>query len=95
MSKDGFRGAPIFADARQVDAATSDRCRITNDPSDPQGLIYDLEITDLAECGVLKKNVSNSNSYLYIQAISDKSYKLGFCKRADMVPPSSRSGDDV
>ncbi len=55
---DGFRGAPIFADARQVDGATDGQCRITGDPKDPQGLTYDLRVTDLDKCGVLRKNVS-------------------------------------
>ncbi|CAG0885433.1 unnamed protein product [Darwinula stevensoni] len=53
---EGFRGYPTFADDRRVDPQVDGQCQIRPDPSDPTGLIYNLLITDLKRCGVLKRN---------------------------------------
>ena len=55
---EGFKGTPIFADDRKIDPFTDESCQIRPDPSDPTGLMYNMKITDLDQCGVLIKNVS-------------------------------------
>ncbi len=56
---EGFQGAPIFADDRKLDPATSQDCQIRPDPTDPTGHMYDLLVRDLSKCGVVVRNVSN------------------------------------
>jgi len=58
---EGFAGDPVFADARRAGDRSQRHCRIRPDQRDEQGLIYDLQVDDLDECGVVKKNVSESD----------------------------------
>ena len=44
---EGFKGAPIFADDRRIDPALDPVCQIRPEPSDPNELIYNLQINDL------------------------------------------------
>lgn len=53
-----FKGVPLFADDRKKDPLTDPECSIIPDPLDPQGLTYNLKISDLNECGVILKDVS-------------------------------------
>ena len=61
---EGFRGAPLFADDRQVDPMIDPHCQIRPDPGDPTELNYHLVVTDFTRCGVLKRNVSKSLSVI-------------------------------
>ena len=54
----GFKGTPIFADDRQVDASRDPDCQIRPDMTDRRGLAYKLLVRDLNKCGVAKKSVS-------------------------------------
>ncbi|TRY68911.1 hypothetical protein TCAL_07627 [Tigriopus californicus] len=51
-----FKGVPLFADDRKKDPLTDPECSIVPDPLDPQGLTYNLRISDLNECGVILKD---------------------------------------
>ncbi|XP_072382491.1 uncharacterized protein [Diabrotica undecimpunctata] len=53
---DGFKGHPLFADDRGVDAESDSSCQIRQDPNDTTGLKYILKILDFSRCGVLKRN---------------------------------------
>ncbi|CAG9864351.1 unnamed protein product, partial [Phyllotreta striolata] len=53
---EGFKGHPLFADDRGVDAETDAACQIRPDLGDPAGLKYNLKILDFGRCGVLKRN---------------------------------------
>ncbi|XP_057671872.1 uncharacterized protein LOC130903662 [Diorhabda carinulata] len=53
---EGFKGHPLFADDRGVDAETDPSCQIRQDPSDTTSLKYILKIFDFSRCGVLKRN---------------------------------------
>lgn len=52
----GFKGAPLFADDRNVNPETDYTCAIKQDPDDPTELTYDLKILDFTRCGVLRRN---------------------------------------
>ncbi|KAF4526467.1 hypothetical protein B566_EDAN014079 [Ephemera danica] len=52
----GFRGSPLFADDRNVDAATDPHCQIRLDPNDPTDMTYNMLVTDFSRCGVVKRN---------------------------------------
>ncbi len=92
---EGFRGAPIFADARQVDAATDERCRIAPDPKDSDGLTYDLRVEDLDRCGVLRKNVSCGRRIKIRKNVSCVAHHSGLRERAHLVPSPPGGGHDV
>ncbi|XP_013146710.1 PREDICTED: uncharacterized protein LOC106109671 [Papilio polytes] len=53
---EGFRGAPLFADDRSTDPIVDPFCQIRPELNDPTNLLYRLQITDFARCGVLKRN---------------------------------------
>lgn len=53
---DGFKGHPLFADDRGVDAETDASCQIRPDLNDATGMKYNLKILDFSRCGVLKRN---------------------------------------
>lgn len=69
---EGFRGAPLFADDRAVDARSDPVCQIRQDGSDPQGLLYRLKITDFSRCGVLKRNVCFTYQNIKYQIVDYK-----------------------
>ncbi|XP_042883766.1 uncharacterized protein LOC122260513 [Penaeus japonicus] len=51
-----FKGHPLFADDRRADPFSDDTCQIRQDLGDSSGLVYNLLVTDLAKCGVVKKD---------------------------------------
>lgn len=53
----GFKGAPLFADDRNVNPESDRACTIRPDSNDPDGITYNLKIMDFSRCGVLKRNV--------------------------------------
>lgn len=61
----GFKGAPLFADDRSVNPETDRTCLIRQDIGDPDGITYNLKITDFTRCGVLKRNVSHAKFKKY------------------------------
>lgn len=52
----GFKGAPLFADDRNVNPEADYTCAIKQDPDDPTELTYSLSILDFTRCGVLRRN---------------------------------------
>jgi len=63
---DGFKGHPLFADDRTVDPLIDPVCQIRPDLSDVSLLTYNLLVTDFTRCGVLRRNVSLTFSYIII-----------------------------
>lgn len=53
----GFKGAPLFADDRNVNPDTDRACSIRPESGDSDNIAYALKITDFTRCGVLKRNV--------------------------------------
>ncbi|XP_071548439.1 uncharacterized protein [Panulirus ornatus] len=56
MKPQGFRGHPLFADDREADPFSDGKCQIRHDTQDASGLVYNLLVTDLAYCGVVRKD---------------------------------------
>lgn len=54
----GFKGAPLFADDRNVNPETDRACSIRPESKGVDNISYNLKITDFTRCGVLKRNVS-------------------------------------
>nr|XP_027227684.1 uncharacterized protein LOC113819687 [Penaeus vannamei] len=51
-----FQGHPLFADDRRADPLSDDKCQIRHAAGDASGLVYNLLVTDLGKCGVVRKD---------------------------------------
>lgn len=56
MKPAGFRGHPLFADDKRADPFSDQKCQIRQDSRETSGLVYNLLVTDLSRCGVVKKD---------------------------------------
>nr|XP_045626445.1 uncharacterized protein LOC123775357 [Procambarus clarkii] len=56
MKPEGFRGHPLFADDKRADPFSDKMCQIRQDAQDSSELVYNLLVTDLSKCGVVRKD---------------------------------------